>query len=91
MYTLSKGYRWYTTPRGSAIVMMYFINDKPYTFDHLSKMDQNNPDIVLEATASHTYTEDEVYWSSFYLLEEQVHPLIFSLELENPNLLPADL
>lgn len=90
MYTLSKGYRWHNTLRGASIVMMYFINDIPYTFDLLPKISQDNPDIVLEATANHMYTEDEVYWASFYLLEEQVHPLLFTLELENPNLLPAD-
>ena len=90
MYTLSKGYHWYETPRGNSIVLMYFINSMPYTFDFLPKLIEDDPEIVLDATASHVYTDDEVYWASYYLIQEEVHPLIFQVELENPNLLPAD-
>ena len=90
MYTLSKAYRWYKTPRGTSIILMYFINSVPYTFDFLSKEVEDNPEIILEATANHTYTEDEVYWASYYLISEQAHPLMFELDLENPNLLPID-
>ena len=90
MYELSKGYRWYQTPRGKSIVLMYFVNEIPYTYDNLPKEYNENLELLLEATANHVYTEDEVYWSSFYLLEEQVHPLLFQLELKNPELLPTD-
>ena len=90
MYKLSKGYRWYQTPRGKSIVLIYFINEIPYTFDNLIKKDEENLEIILEATANHIYTEDEVYWSSFYLIEEEAHPLLFEMELQNPELLPAD-
>lgn len=90
MYKLSKGYRWYLTPRGKSIVLIYFINEIPYTFDNLSKEKEKDLEAILEATANHVYTEDEVYWSSFYLIEEQAHPLLFSMELQNPELLPAD-
>jgi hypothetical protein len=62
----------------------------PYTFDFLPKIIEDDPEIVLDATASHVYTDDEVYWASYYLIQEEVHPLIFELELQNPNLLPAD-
>lgn len=90
MFKLSKGYRWYRTPRGKSIILIYFINEIPYTFDNLSKQDEENLEIILEATANHVYTEDEVYWASFYLIEEQAHPLLFEMELQNPELLPAD-
>lgn len=89
-YTLSKGYRWYDTPRGKSIVLMYFINNVPYTHDELEDEEKWIPDIILEATAEHTYTEDEVYWASFYLIEEQVHPLLFEVDLANPDCLPVD-
>ena len=90
MFKLSKGYRWFHTPRGKSIVLIYFINEFPYTYDNLTKEKAENLEIILEATANHTYTEDEVYWASFYLIEEQAHPLLFELELDNPGLLPAD-
>jgi hypothetical protein len=69
---------------------MYFINNVPYTHDELEDSETDTPDIILEASASHTYTEDEVYWASFYLIEEQAHPLLFELDLDNPELLPVD-
>jgi hypothetical protein len=89
-YQLSKGYRWYKTPETDSIVLMYFINGMVYSYDTLSRISQDDPEIVLDATANHVYTEDEVYWASFYLLEEQSHPLLFELNLKNPELLPAD-
>ena len=89
-YTLSMGYRWYDTPRGKYIVLMYFINSVPYTYDNLEDRNLDASDIILEAATEHTYTEDEVYWASFYLIEEQAHPLLFELDLENPELLPVD-
>ena len=72
------------------MVLIYFINEFPYTYDNLIKKDEENLEIILEATANHVYTEDEVYWASYYLIEEQAHPLLFELELDNPELLPAD-
>jgi len=90
MFKLSKGYRWNTTLRGKSIILIYFINQIPYTYDNLTKESEENLEIILEATANHVYTEDEVYWASYYLIEEQVHPLLFELELDNPELLPAD-
>lgn len=89
-YTLSKGYRWYRTIEESKIVLMYFINWVPYTFDEIPKIAQEDPDIVLEATANHLYTDDELYYLSYYLVEEEVHPLIFNVDLENPELLPTE-
>jgi hypothetical protein len=89
-YTLSQGYRWYKTPRSECIVLMYFINDFVYTYDNIPKLIQDNPEVILEATANHVYTEDEVYWASYYLLQEEAHPLIFPLNLKNPDLLPTD-
>jgi hypothetical protein len=89
-YTLSMGYRWYDTPRGKVIVLMYFINSVPYTYDNIEHNDLDSSDIILEASSERTYTEDEIYWASFYLIEEQAHPLLFELDLENPELLPVD-
>lgn len=87
MYNLSKGYRWYSTPRGKSIVLIYFVNEMPYTFDNLSKEQEKDLEVILEATANHLYTEDEVYWASFYLIAEQAHPLLFEIKLQNPELL----
>ena len=69
---------------------MYFINEIPFTFDELE--DEVIYDIAyLEAAdKQRTYEPDDLYKSSFYLIDEQAHPLLFELELENPEDLPKD-
>jgi len=90
MYKLSKGYRWYSTTTSKFIVLMYFINEMPYTFDALRKNEEEDLDIILEATANHVYTEIEVYSTSYYLIQEEAHPLLFEMELQNPEFLPTE-
>lgn len=89
-YTLSRGYRWYKTEWGSKIVLMHFINWVAYSYDELTKIDQDNPDIILEASANHVYTDEELYHLSYYLVEEEVHPLLFPVDLDNPEFLPTE-
>ena len=36
------------------------------------------------------YNIEDMYRASQYLIEEQCHPLLFELELDNPELLPID-
>jgi hypothetical protein len=69
-YRIDARYVWYET--GSRIVLMYFINSVPFTFDEL-------PD-----------DSEDIYRSSQYLILEECHPLMFELELENPEMLPVD-
>ena len=36
------------------------------------------------------WTVENMYRSSMYLMLEECHPLMYDLELENPELLPVD-
>jgi hypothetical protein len=36
------------------------------------------------------YEPEDLYKTSFYLIDEQCHPMLFELELENPECLPQD-
>lgn len=89
-YTLSTSYRWIDTKEESFIVKMYFIQEVPYTFDELPDVMQNDSNIVLEASSNHRYSDEELYQSSVYLTQELCHPLMYELELVNPELLPID-
>jgi preprotein translocase subunit SecB len=89
-YTLSTAYRWVDTTEENFIVKMYFIQDMPYTFDELPDVMQNDPNIVLEASSSHRYSDEELYRASVYLTVEECHPLMYELDLVNPELLPVD-
>ena len=85
-YTLSQGYRFYM----GLVVRMYFIQGMPYTFDELPQIVQDHPGIQTEALSNRDFDDGDLYVWSNYLILEEVHPLMFELELENPELLPKD-
>lgn len=89
-YKLNVGYRWIDTSKESFIVKMYFIQEIPFTFDELPQIIQDDPEIILEASENQRYTDEDIYLSSIYLGLEEVHPLMYVLEYENPECLPVD-
>jgi hypothetical protein len=89
-YKLNVGYRWIDTSNESFIVKMYFIQEMPFTFDELPKIIQDDPEIILEASENQRYADEDIYLSSIYLGMEEAHPLMHSLEYENPDCLPVD-
>ena len=89
-YKLNVGYRWIDTPNESFIVKMYFIQEMPYTFDELPQIIQDDPEIILEASENHRYSDEDIYLSSIYLSLEDAHPLMHVLDYENPEYLPVD-
>jgi hypothetical protein len=88
MYRIDKRYCWYN--RKEQVVLMYFINSIPFTFDDLSKKDQMDNKILELADNERMYEPEDLYKSSFYLIDEEVHPLLFEVDVENPEDLPQD-
>ncbi len=74
----------------SNLVLMYFIQGIPFTFDDAEEEYYYNYDIIDSANNSPTYTLDGLYKASSYLLAEECHPMLYDLELENPELLPIE-
>lgn len=87
-YKISTAYCWYNN--GSQIVKMYFINEIPFTFDELDSDVIYDIAYLEAADNQRTFDPEDLHRSSLYLIEEQVHPLMFDLELENPEDLPQD-
>jgi len=85
-YQLSQRYVYL---EGSA-VRMYFIQGLPYTFDELPKGVEEMPQIQSEALTSRDYDIEELYKTSSYLIEEECHPLMFDIPIDNPTMLPHD-
>ena len=87
MYHLDAFYCWFE--RGSRIVLMYSINGIPFTFDELV---DSCYDIMVadEANQVPSIEPEDLYESYYYLIAEQCHPLLFDVEVENPELLPID-
>ena len=85
-YQLSQSYCFYL----GNVVRMYFIQGLPYTFDELPTLIQDHPSVQTEALQNRDYDDEDMYRWSNYLMEELMHPLMFELEYENPDLLPKD-
>ena len=92
-YTISKSYCWFEdiedldAPR---IIQIYFLNGIPFTFDELPDGHLYDQDIVAEAEGNRLYIMDDIYKGSFYLIDEQAHPCLFMIDLENPEDMPND-
>jgi hypothetical protein len=69
---------------------MYFINQVPFTFDEIPDDGLYDLSLIEIADNERRFEPEDLYRSSFYLIDELCHPLMFELELENPEMLPVD-
>ena len=86
-YQITYSYNWYETDYERIIIKTYYINHIPFTFDDLPEIAQEDPEVIKMANEQLTMTPDIFYQKSFYLIDEQAHPCLFELELENPEAL----
>jgi hypothetical protein len=87
-YRIDAKYVWYD--RGSRIVLMYLIQGLPFTFDDVPDDGLCDLKLIKLADNEKRYEPEELYKYSFYLIDEQFHPMLFELDLENPEALPVD-
>jgi len=88
-YRIDTAYCWYN--EGSMIVKMYFINQVPFTFDEMPDGHLEDDDLKRLADKERSYEPDDLYRSSFYLIDEEAHPCMFPVELENPEDMPDEM
>jgi hypothetical protein len=89
-YKITTSYNWYKTEDDRFIILTYYINGIAFTFDEILEESQNDPEIIKKADEQLLMTPNEFYLKSFYLIDEEAHPLLFELDLENPQDLPED-
>jgi len=87
-YRIDHAYCWYNN--GSMIVKMYFINHIPFTFDELPDGHLYDLDLCRMADKERTFEPEDLYKNSFYLIDEEAHPCLFPVDLENPEDMPED-
>ena len=87
-YRIDTRYVWYN--KGSQVVLMYFINQIPFTFDDVPDSLMYDLEILQLADNERRFEPGDLYKSSYYLIAEEAHPMLFDVELENPEMLPAD-
>ena len=86
-YKITTSYNWYETEEDKFIIKTYYINGIAFTFDELPSIVQDDPEIIQRANEHLTYDPIFFYLKSFYLIDEQAHPMLFELDLENPEVL----
>ena len=89
-YQLSTEYAWYDTREGSNVILVYFIQNVPFTFDELPEIARNLPEVEQTANENKRWSSEEMYQSSMYLMAEECHPMMYELEVDKPELLPVD-
>ncbi len=89
-YRIDTEYAWYDTPEGSKVILVYMIQNVPFTFDELPEIARNLPEVVQTADGNKRWSSEEMYKSSIYLMMEECHPMLHELEIENPELMPVD-
>jgi hypothetical protein len=86
-YKITYTYNWYETPEDRFLIKTFYVNNIPFTFDELPENSKNDPEIIAKAEQQFLMTPNEFYLKSFYLIDEQCHPCLFELDLENPEAL----
>jgi len=87
-YRIDSAYVWFN--HGRQIVLMYFINSIPFTFDELPDESLFDLELIELADKERRFEPEDLYQSSYYLILEECHPLLYELDLENPECMPAD-
>ena len=89
-HKITTSYNWYKTPEDTFIIKTYYINNIAFTFDELPAIVQDDPEIIKRAEDQLTLSPEIFYQKSFYLIDEEAHPLLFEMDLENPQDLPDE-
>ena len=88
-YKISISYNWYCVDDEEYIVKMYSINGLPFTFDDISDDEKIDEQILLDASSNRRYNEVDLFKYSSYLIEEEAHPMLFPVDVENPEDMPV--
>jgi hypothetical protein len=71
-------------------VMMYFVENMPFAFDVLEREQKEDKWILSECAINQEYTLEDIFRFSDYLIAEECHPVLFELDLINPEVLPDE-
>ena len=71
-------------------VLMYCVENMPFAFDVLEREEKEDKWILSEAALNPEFTLEDIFRCSDYLIAEECHPVLFELELVNPEVLPDE-
>ena len=90
-HKIETSYRWLINYEDSSakLVHTYGIRGFIFTFDDVDDKD-NTIEAQEVANEQGAISYEELYRQSGYLIMEECHPCLFDMDIENPELLPAD-
>jgi hypothetical protein len=69
---------------------MYFVENMPFAFDVLEREQKEDKWILSEAALNPEFALEDIFRYSDYLIAEECHPVLFELDLVNPEVLPDE-
>lgn len=67
---------------------MYFMNGMPFVYDDISDEDKCDPYVNAIADSEPALEIEQLTKNSEYLMIEEMHPLLFPVELDEVSVLP---
>jgi hypothetical protein len=90
-YSITTCYRWFIAPKTpNELVKVYCIEGIPFSFDILPEIAKSDPIIFTEANQKIGIKSEQMLKWSDYLIAEEAHPLLFELNIKNPEELPVE-
>lgn len=87
-YKITWAYTYYKpSEKENYIIKTFMLNEIPFTFDDVTDEEQEDPEVIKKAEEQMIMTPEIFFQKSFYLIDEEAHPCVFDLELENPEVL----
>tara|TARA_B100000945_G_scaffold132782_1_gene105946 strand:+ start:500 stop:775 length:276 start_codon:yes stop_codon:yes gene_type:complete len=73
------------------ICLVYSINGMDFIYDHITDKEKEDPLIVAVASSEPSISIETLTKNSEYLLLEELHPLIFPVEIDKNSTLPEEV
>ena len=71
-------------------VKMYFIENMPFTYDPLTSIQKEDRWVLFECALNPEFSADQVLKNSEYLLQEEMHPLLFDVPVITVETMPDE-
>ena len=85
MYKVRCDYRYINT---IGIALVYFINGMPFVYDDIHDEDKGDPYVKAIADSEEPLDIEQLTKNSEYLMIEEMHPMLFPVELDECSQLP---
>lgn len=73
------------------ICLVYNINGMDFTFDYITDEEREDQLVVAVALSEPSVTLETITKNSEYLMDEELHPLLFPVNIDKYSILPEEV